>query len=154
MKTYISWSKYIKALNKIVEYFKDEKFDVIVGLTRGGLIPAVYVSHAWNVPIMPFNPHSLHADGTPRENIILPISSSVVRKVLIIDDLSDTGKTLSKCFEFFTNKGFVCSTTSVYINEDITEFKPDFTVFNSNNKWIVFPYEFYENIDKKGKDEK
>lgn len=152
-KTYLSWPKYIKGLNKIVEHFlkSGEKFDIIVGLTRGGLIPAVYLSHSLNTPMMSFNPHSLHADGTPRETIILPISPSVIRKILITEDTCDTGKAFTKCVKFFTKKGFVCTTTSVYINKAITEFTPDFTVYDSNKKWIVFPYEFYEKENKKGK---
>jgi len=152
-KVYLSWKKYIESLNKIINHFQNsnEKFDIIVGLTRGGLIPAVYLSHALDTPMIAFNPHSLHADGTPRENIVLPISPSVIRKILIVDETSDTGKAFIKCINFFTKKGFICKTTSVYINKKITKFTPDFALYDSKNKWIVFPYEFYENIYDKNK---
>ena len=141
MKIKMSWAQYTEALDKIVDQLSNEKFDVIIGLTRGGLIPAVYLSHALGIPMMAFNPHSLKANGTPRENIILPISPSVVRKILIVDDISDTGKTFAKCSEFFIQKGFVCKTASVYNNEEVTIFKPNFTVLTSDKKWVIFPYE-------------
>jgi len=149
-KTYISWNQYIKALNKIIDHFlhSDKKFDVVVGLSRGGLIPAVCLSHALDIPMLPFNPHCLHADGTPRENIILPISPSVIRKILVVDETVDTGKAFSKCCKFFEKSGFKCTTTSVYINKEVTKFVPDFTVLDSKKKWVVFPYEFYKRNNK------
>jgi len=129
-------------LDQIVDHFKDERIDVIIGLIRGGLIPAVYLSHYLDKPMLPFNPHILHANSAPRNLLMaLPISPEVVRNILIIDDISDTGKTLEKCYEFFTKSGFNCKTTAVYINMKTTIFKPDFTVYNSRGKWVMFPYE-------------
>jgi len=141
-KTKLTWNKYIKALDKIVEKFKGQRFDVIIGLTRGGLIPGVYLSHKLEKPLLPFNPHLLHADGEPRsDRIKLPISPVTVRTVLLVDDISDTGTTFKKCCNFFTKRGFKCLTTSVYINKKTSNFEPDFVIYNSHKKWIVFPYE-------------
>lgn len=137
----LSWSKYIKAIDKISEYFKDTRFDVIIGLTRGGLIPAVRLSHAMNTPMLPFNPHLLHSNGDERGRVKLPISPVVCKRILIIDDISDTGKTFSKCVKFFEKRGFSTATASVYINRQTTIFNPEYTVYNSQKRWVVFPYE-------------
>jgi len=142
IKTQMAWSKYIKAVNVIAEHFKNTRFDVIVGLTRGGLIPAVLLSHAMNTPMLPFNPHLLHSNGDERgSKIKLPISPVVTRKILIVDDISDTGKTFDKCAKFFENRGFNVNTTAVYINKQTTIFTPTFTVYDSHKRWVVFPYE-------------
>lgn len=140
-KTHVTWKKYIDSIKKVAEYFQNQRFDVIIGLTRGGLIPAVLLSHELNIPMMPFNPHVLHTNGEPRENIELCISPSVIREILIIDDISDTGKTFKKTAEFFTKKGFNVTTASVYINKTTTVFKPNFALYDSHKKWVVFPYE-------------
>ena len=143
-KIKMAWPKYNKAINKIAEYFKDDKFDVIIGLTRGGLVPAVHLSHKLNIPILPFNPHLLHANGEEREKIELPISSGITRRILVIDEISDTGKTLSKCTKFFGKKGYIITTAVVYTNKQTTIFKPDFSVLDSQKKWVVFPWECNE----------
>lgn len=140
-KIKIAWPKYIKAIDKIAEHFKDDKFDVIIGLTRGGLIPAVRLSHIMDTPMLPFNPHMLHTNGDPRGKVKIPISPAVVRRILIVDDIADTGKTFTKCAKFFENRGFNVSTAAVYINKKTTVFIPTYVVYNSRKKWVIFPYE-------------
>ena len=140
-KIKIAWPKYIKAIDKIAEHFKDEKFDVIVGLTRGGLIPAVRLSHIMDTPMLPFNPHLLHSNGDERGKVKLPISPVVVRRILIVDDISDSGKTFNKCMKFFEKRGFNVSTVAVYINKKTTIFTPTYYVYDSQKRWVVFPYE-------------
>lgn len=138
----ISWSKYLKAIDKIAGHFKNgAKFDAIVGLTRGGLIPAVRLSHTMDTPMLPFNPHLLYSNGDVRGNIDLPISPAVCRRVLIVDDISDTGKTFTKCTKFFEKSGFKVTTAAVYINKKMTDFIPTYVVYESSKRWIVFPYE-------------
>ena len=140
-KIKLSWPKYIKAIDKISEHFKDERFDVIIGLTRGGLIPAVRLSHTLNTPMLPFNPHLLHSNGEERGNVKLPISPVVCKRVLIVDDIADTGRTFNKCAKFFENRGFNVSTSAVYINSQTTIFTPMYTVYDNRGHWIIFPYE-------------
>lgn len=144
VKLKMTWNKYDQAVDKIAKHFINTKFDVIIGLTRGGLVPAVHLSHKLGIPMLPFNPHLLHANGEERGNIKLPISPVIVRRILIIDEISDTGKTLSKCTKFFEKRGYISVTTVVYTNKQTTIFKPDFSVFDSQKKWIVFPWEHNE----------
>ena len=144
VKIQMTWNKYDQAIDKIAKHFTSMKFDVIIGLTRGGLIPAICLSHKLDTPMLPFNPHLLHANGEERGNIKLPISPAIVRRILIIDEISDTGKTLSKCTKFFEKKGFNISTAAVYTNKQTTIFKPNFSVFDSQKKWVVFPWEHDE----------
>ena len=140
-KIKILWPKYNKAIDKIVEHFKDDKFDVIIGLTRGGLIPAVRLSHMMDTPMLPFNPHTLHTNGDPRGKVKIPISPAVVRRVLVVDDIVDSGKTFDKCVKFFENRGFNVSTTAVYINKKTAIFTPTYAVYDSQKCWVIFPYE-------------
>jgi len=144
-KLHITWDKYLDVLTVLTNIIQNNisiPIDVIVGLTRGGLIPAVYLSHRLEeMPVMPFDPHLLHSSGDPRELINLAITPGITRTILIIDDISDTGKTFDKCVKFFKNRGFNCVTAAVYINKSTTTFVPDFWVKDSERNWIVFPYE-------------
>jgi len=140
-KIHMSWNQYIIAVHKIAYYFKDERFDAIVGLTRGGLVPGVCLSHQLDTPMFAFDPHSLRPDGGERSSIGLPISSVVSRRLLIVDDIADTGVTFTKCSIFFKERGFRIQTAAVYSNKEVTKFDPTFFVHDNEKQWVVFPYE-------------
>ena len=141
-KIHVAWDEYLGYLDEISQSIQQyTKVDVIVGLVRGGLIPSVYLSHSLGVPMITFDPHLLHSNGDPREPIFLPISPSITKVILILDDISDTGKTLSKCQKFFDNRGFKIFTASVFINQTTTIHESDHYVKDSEKKWVVFPYE-------------
>lgn len=89
------------------------KFDNIYGIPRGGLIPGVLLSHKINKPISPF---------------------FLSDKTLIIDDICDSGKTLS---EYKNNL------TCVLIHKPNTSFfTPNFYGYeHKETNWIQFPWE-------------
>ena len=138
----ISWAVYIKAIETLCDQvIAKTPAQVIVGLTRGGLIPAVRLSHRSGKTMFAFDPHVLHSDGTARQEIHLPIDPSVTRRIIIVDDISDSGKTLDKVEKFFTSRGFSVETASVYINRKTTIHVPHYYVVDSKKRWIEFPYE-------------
>ena len=53
---------------------------------------------------------------------------------MVVDDIADTGKTLKT---FDTNKNIIC--TFHHTEESIVS--PKFSVFDKNDKWIVYPWE-------------
>ena len=82
----------------IVQMYNDNwRPDYIVGLTRGGLIPAVYLSHALNIPM-----HTLKVSLRDHEdfetNCWMATDAfgyeGTPKNILIIDDINDTGATL------------------------------------------------------------
>lgn len=116
-KKYYDYVHIHDMVNKIAfQMYKDNwRPDYIVGLTRGGLIPAVIMSNMLDIPM-----HTLkvnlrdHADG-PESNLWMAedafgyssnevdftttdplslISDSMPKNILIIDDINDTGATL------------------------------------------------------------
>ena len=54
-KLFYSWDEQIKDTNEICELIEKDDFvpDVIVGISRGGLIPGVMISHKLNIPFKP-----------------------------------------------------------------------------------------------------
>ena len=55
VKNYISWQDIDKLTKTLVRKIGKTKYDSILGITRGGLIPAVKISHALNIPLQPVN---------------------------------------------------------------------------------------------------
>jgi hypoxanthine phosphoribosyltransferase len=70
------------------------KPDYIVGLTRGGLIPAVYLSHYLNVPMETLKVSLRDSSGESESNLWMAEDAYNGKNILIVDDINDTGATL------------------------------------------------------------
>lgn len=74
----------------------DWKPDYIVGLTRGGLIPAVMLSHYLNVPLHTLNVSLRDSDTGPESNLWMAEDAYAgLKNILIVDDINDQGTTLN-----------------------------------------------------------
>jgi len=117
----ISWEYYISLIHELKNRIdlKNPHIDFIYGVPRGGLIPAVILSHEMGLPII-----SNFMDG--KDGV-----------VLIVDDLVDTGKTVINLIAMRDQMDVVIAT--LYKHKKCRVF-PDFYV-EENDCWIEFPYE-------------
>lgn len=78
-KIYLSWDDIETLINQLCEWIDKSELPItsITGIERGGLIPAVMISHKLNLPYV----HSVHPN------------------TLVIDDICDTGETLNLILE-------------------------------------------------------
>ena len=116
-KLYLTWDDIKTAVENLAYQIKKSNIEIskIKGLQRGGLIPAVMLSHLLDIPMT--------------ENKI--VSSSV----LIVDDICDTGETLRIYKQL--NHPIV---TIHYKQTAIVE--PTFYYsLTPQDKWIVYPWE-------------
>lgn len=83
-------------IKSLIEQLKGQQFDLIVGVNRGGCLPAVVLSHALKIPVTMI-------DYSTRDGVnISPKSlyryfedlSEEIGDILIVDDLVDSGKSL------------------------------------------------------------
>jgi xanthine phosphoribosyltransferase len=114
-KLYVDDQKIREYVNKIsYQMYKDAwRPDYIVGLTRGGLVPAVYMSHMLDIPMETLKVALRDGEGgesncwmaedafgyIPASTVPRPegepASEPALRKnILILDDINDTGATL------------------------------------------------------------
>jgi xanthine phosphoribosyltransferase len=146
------------------------KPDYVVGLTRGGLVPANMISQYLDVPMETLKV-SLRDSNTPPEsncwmaedafgyvpNGETKSSESWRKNILIVDDINDSGATLnwikqdwqSSCLPDHAAWTTVWGNnvrTAVLIHNEASDFKdPDYTGLNINKHeepiWCVFPWE-------------
>ena len=92
-KLVYTWEEQIADTNLICEKIDADEFkpDVIVGISRGGLIPGVMISHKLNIPFKPV--HASTRDFPHWENYLPKPNDS---KVLIVDDICDSGETFER----------------------------------------------------------
>lgn len=138
-----------KDLNKIKDKIDNSgwKPDMIVGLTRGGLIPAVMLSHYFNVPVVPVN-LSLRDFRNDLDNVISEIRQGVGldnlqnKNILVVDDIVDSGETIEELHKIFA------SLLNSYGKYDFDHIKTAVLYYNSSNKAKVVPDFYAKQIDK------
>jgi hypoxanthine phosphoribosyltransferase len=128
--------------------------DSIVGLSRGGLIPAVHLSHMFEVPLIPLRWSTrdfMHRDDDVLQSILSMADDGA--ELLIVDDIFDSGDTLVEIASHF-HEGYTEGTLPVFAslitNQDAKNFLPFIednvlitgTYMNKGpDDWIVFPWE-------------
>ena len=96
-KIYHDWNQIDRWCNRIaLDILKTTwRPDYIVGLTRGGLVPGVLLSHLLDVPMHTLKV-SLRDDQQDCEiNTWMPEDVTDGKNILIVDDINDTGDTLA-----------------------------------------------------------
>ncbi|MCK4357835.1 MAG: phosphoribosyltransferase domain-containing protein [Candidatus Cloacimonetes bacterium] len=150
-KEEISWDYYFKLMQKlttIISVYAQEKFDLVVGISRGGLIPALLMSQTWDVSLDIIVTSSYNKEnqqmqlkiGKPSYLCFPDINKD--SKILIVDDLVDSGKTMQAVVDLYRKKGFKNIKTAVLIYKRSSEFDPDYFAAGADeDTWIKFPYE-------------
>lgn len=127
--------------------------DFIIGIGRGGLTPAVYLSHATGIPMLSID-HSSHLPDFSAELLVKLADKSREQRLLFVDDINDSGTTIAHLRHALAqargNLGNVRFATM--IDNLVSAEKVDYhfrTIDRSVNKdWFVFPWEQLAPIDK------
>ena len=160
-KLIISFEEYTKIVEKLaIQIHKNYKPTVLVGIMRGAAPIIDILSRILKLPIAYIVIQSYSGKGIEDKQGQLMFAREIssladnkdFNRVLLIDDLSDTGLTLNKSIEWLKNYG----PTKNYIKEVKTaclwkkkssKFEPDFCPIKlDSDPWIVQPTEHYEEI--------
>lgn len=122
---------------------KDFTSDAILGIARGGLTLSHFMSQALSQRNV-FTLNTISYDGRiQKDNVeVFNIPSlEKFRKVLIVDDIIDSGKTIEKVMTLLKNSypNIEFKVASLFYKEDALV-RPDFTI-NKADKWIDFFWE-------------
>jgi hypoxanthine phosphoribosyltransferase len=124
---------------------KEYDFDVIVGISRGGLIPAVRISHIFDNKRLLLMEAKYYKDIGVRDDkpkITFPLKEEDIlgKNILLVDDVADTGGTLVAVKDYIEGLSPKEVRVAVVASKPISTVKPDYSVFNTD-KWIIFPWE-------------
>jgi uncharacterized protein len=133
---YLDWNDIENLIKKTALKIKknNKKYDLIIGIKNGGIIPAILISRELDINDIEFI--------TIRKNKIFKFNKFHKDKkyLLIIDEIYDTGKTFSIVNEYFKRfeYDYACLVSRYRIpdNNKIVTGK----VLN-HKRWIVFPWE-------------
>jgi hypoxanthine phosphoribosyltransferase len=154
---WISWEEYHRALEvlALMVYESGWKFDQVLCLARGGLRPGDIFSRIFDVPLAILSTSSYREEsGTVQGPLdiakyITVTKSTLAGKVLLIDDLVDSGTTLKKV-QNHLQQNFPAVTevkSAVIWCKAGSSVRPDFYLhYLPTNPWIHQPFEFYDNL--------
>ena len=160
-KLVISFDDYNKIVEKLaIEINKKFKPTVLVGIMRGAAPILDILSRLLKLPIAYIVIQSYSGDGMEDQQGELIFAREIsslakekdYKKVLLIDDLSDTGLTLNKSIEWLKNyepiKNHINEIkTACLWKKKSSTFEPDFCpVKLDSDPWIVQPTEHYEEL--------
>ena len=138
-------------LNKIIRqmHLKIDLPTYVIGITRGGLIPATYLSHYFEIPLLTLSLSLRDNKSFVSDNQMQDMANLlyVGHRVLIIDDICDSGATLKILKDKLDKTGFSnrIKTAVLVYNEGQDIFTPDYIGLSINKhsdpRWIIFPWE-------------
>lgn len=150
MKKDISYLAIQALTNQLADKIKDSgnDFDCIIGIARGGSVPATMLSYQLEIPEIRYIQLSSYTEQQrgnvwmdELDNNIIQYIKLTYSHVLVVDDLSDSGQS----FSFLTSK-FQCNdiphkTAALYLKTG-SKFQPDFySAEVPQDLWLNFPWE-------------
>ena len=160
-KLIINFKDYLKTVEKLaVKIHQNYKPTVLVGIMRGAAPIIDILSRIMKLPIAYIVIQSYSGKGMEDKQGQLMFAREIsslannkdFSKVLLIDDLSDTGLTLNKSIEWLKNYEPIKDNikevkTACLWKKKSSKFEPDFCPIRlDSDPWIVQPTEHYEEL--------
>ncbi|MGV8176712.1 MAG: phosphoribosyltransferase [Candidatus Bilamarchaeaceae archaeon] len=141
---HIGWEELERICSEVANKAREFHPDAIIGISRGGLVPARLIAdelgvHEIAVMRIEFYKSIGKTHDFPR--ITQPLNADVKgKKVLIVDDVSDTGRSLMVARDHVKRAGASEIRIATLHMKPGTTFKPDY-YSGETGKWIAYPWE-------------
>lgn len=163
-KKFIKWAEIQKNCDQLSNIIQkvNEKYDCIVSIGRGGMIPSRLVSEKLNIKeIHIINAYSYTDINKQGDIHTIPFDFSILenKNILIIDDVCTTGRTITEIQKLICENvdNFLISIVTLYYNSNlIISEDSDIVIpnlyaekYTANDTWLVFPWEDDADRNKK-----
>lgn len=154
---YVSYDEYHSLIEKLalIVHQSGWTFDTILCLARGGVRPGDILSRIFDKPLAIMSTSSYRAGaGTVQGHLdiarfITTPRGEIAGKVLLVDDLADSGQTLHSVIDMLkSNYPTITELRSAVIwTKGGSSLRPDYSVeFLPTNPWIHQPFESYDSL--------
>lgn len=154
---YVSYDEYHNLIEKLAIKIHQSgwQFDTILCLARGGMRPGDILSRIFDKPLAIMSTSSYRADaGTVQGKLdiahyITTPKGEIAGKVLLVDDLADSGLTLNSVIHQLRNnyQPITELRSAVIWTKGVSTFQADYSVeILPTNPWIHQPFESYDSL--------
>lgn len=152
----ISWDEMAEMCERLSSKITSSGFapDVIVGVSRGGLVPARLLSDVLGVRELFVARISFYtgvgkAAAAPK--VVQPLTERLDgKRVLLVDDVSDTGRSLVVAKGHLSQMGAKEVRVATLHFKPHSRLRPDFFV-DETEAWLVYPWERHESAKELGR---
>jgi hypothetical protein len=152
---YVSYDEYHNLIEKLAIKIHQSgwEFDTILCLARGGMRPGDVLSRIFDKPLAIMSTSSYRSEGGMVQGhldiarYITTPKGEIAGRVLLVDDLADSGHTLNAVIDMLRNNYSPITElrSAVIWTKGVSSFTPDFSVeYLSTNPWIHQPFEAYD----------
>ena len=149
----ISWDEAYRLSRKLARAIKSSRYDpeLVIAIGRGGYVPARIVCdfllHSLLTSIK-IEHWDIAACKRPQASVRFPLAVDVSeKKILIVDDVTDTGDTLKAAIDYVKSEGAGQIKTAVMQHKTSSAIVPDYYAdLISDWRWIIYPWAAYEDV--------
>lgn len=146
-----TWNEAHEMMLRIAEKIRDDGFkpDIIVGLARGGLVPArVFSDLLEQSSLGTIRTECYVGTGKSKSKPVLSekLSARVEgQSVLLVDDIADTGRSLELARKHIMESGAREIRIVALFKKPWSTLKPDYSAAETS-LWVVFPWDMKETV--------
>ncbi|RKW70678.1 phosphoribosyltransferase [Galactobacter caseinivorans] len=145
-KEVLTWDLFGTAGRELAQTIADSGFEpeIIIAVARGGLLPAGHLSYALGVKLSDAINVEFYTDVAttlPDPVLLEPLLDTNAlkgKRLLVVDDVADSGRTLALVLELLSQQGAECRSAVIYA-KSASVVDPDY-VWRRTDEWIVFPW--------------
>ena len=160
-KLIVSWDEYNKTVEKLAIQIHESRYEptILIGIMRGAAPMIDVLSRIFKLKCAYLAVESYSGKGVEDEqgDIVFSremssIAPNMGGKILLCDDLSDTGITFNKSIDWLKRYGPIKNKiedikTATLFKKKKSIFEPDYCAVKLlDNPWIVQPFEIYEEL--------
>ena len=157
---FISWEEYHKKTEELAVKVHEDgwEFNQVVCIAKGGMRVGDIFARIFDLPLAILSVESYKGKGIKNNRSTITFSRDLAKtspnigsKVLLVDDLTDSGITLKKSIDWMQHfYGFYLDEpirTAVLFHKGVSSFKPDYCIdYLEDSPWIHMPFEKYEDM--------
>jgi hypoxanthine phosphoribosyltransferase len=149
----VTWNEFYDLAKSLSRLIKSSGWrpDLVVAIGRGGYVPARVVCDFLVFDLltsMKVEHWGIGAQKKSEASVRFPLATEISgQKVLIVDDITDTGDTLTTAVGYVESLGPKETRTAVLQHKITSEFLPDYysekiTVW----RWVIYPWAVHEDL--------
>ncbi|MCQ9387474.1 phosphoribosyltransferase [Brevibacterium sp. 50QC2O2] len=145
-KEILTWETFGTGSRELAQQIVDSGYtpDIIIAVARGGLLPAGALSYNLGVKLSDAINVEFYTDvheTLPDPVLLAPLldtESIAGKKLLVVDDVADSGRTLALVLDLLRSHGADVKSAVIYA-KSASVVLPDY-VWKRTDEWIVFPW--------------
>ena len=145
-KEILTWEGFGAASRELSQTIADSGFrpEIIIAIARGGLLPAGALAYGLGIKLSDAINVEFYTDvheTLPDPVLLAPMldpDSIDGRRLLVVDDVADSGRTLALVLELLRGQGAEVRSAVIY-SKPRSIIEPDYH-WKQTDEWIVFPW--------------